>query len=747
MSLRVWLPLRGDLKNLGTDNISVTNYDSTIDVNGKIGSCYSFGTTKSYLKFDNTDFMHNFTECSVSLWLKILSWNTSYATYFQFGLGSVPWTHYIFGLLRNGTGSTLCFTISNGSSATNANCLTPALSLNTWYHLTLTYYSGHCKIYVNGIETRDYATSIVPNFSGITTGTIGIANNLSGYQTNCLINDFRIYNHALSAAEVKEISQGLVLHYKLDSYFLSSGTNLVTDVTPGGRTTKLTDGRLGVVTSGTNADTYFTINLSESIVSGTTYHLSCDASGISEGQFWNFPLGSQSNTTLPCKIYNGHNEFTFTANDIDWGTNHLFMDDANRSDWAHPATFYNFILTKDGTYKVKDSSGYENNGNINNNPTISLETIRYSSSMMFNGVNDSIVVPYNSICPENIFTINLWFKKDSLGSKNYETLFGGPGGFEMDARAGAASVLSLYMASTRSGKRNLITPLEFGKWFMITMTRDGVKERYYVNGIFQSEIDAKSMPNGIYRIGAWASDKGQNYYGLMSDFRIYCTPLSDEDILSLYQVQARIDDANNLHTYEIKETNSNLLSGKIWTNSYANHNPATSRFSNFNSNKQPQFTGNMQSAGSEYIEINPNGHIYEYDFTISVNAGNQFYIGFERYDANKTSRSNNACKYAYAGKPSTDIVKKHFNGTIDLSTDEVNQCKYIALRILNGWNGTNSGVTGVATIYDISLREIGTKQIQRLTTIGQFIEEEIKENEITRLYTNGIVETNTIIER
>jgi hypothetical protein len=30
------------------------------------------------------------------------------------------------------------------------------------------------------------------------------------------MNDFRIYDHALSTKEVEEIAKGLVLHYKLD---------------------------------------------------------------------------------------------------------------------------------------------------------------------------------------------------------------------------------------------------------------------------------------------------------------------------------------------------------------------------------------------------------------------------------------------------------------------------------------------------------------------------------------------------
>lgn len=68
---------------------------------------------------------------------------------------------------------------------------------------------------------------------------------------------------------------------------------------------------------------------------------------------------------------------------------------------------------------------------------------------------------------------------------------------------------------------------------------------------------------------------------------------------------------------------------------------------------------------------------------LSIAAGNQFYVGFERYDVDKTSRSNQACVYVYTTKPSADVVYQRFFGTVNLATDGVNPTDTIKLRVLN----------------------------------------------------------------
>ena len=218
MALQIWMPFTdGTLKQQGLKDVSPT-IGGTVDLTsvGKLGKCATIGTAAGGITLPASS-MTSFTECSIAFWIKIISWNTSYATFFQAGLGSTPWNNYIFGILRNNAGSNLCFTLTN-SSGTSSSAAYTTSNLNTgqWYHLAFTYKAGTISIYRDGVLDKTYSTTYVPNFAGITHISIGRSTNNSGYQTNCNLNDFRIYDHCLSAMEVKQLSQGLILHYPLN---------------------------------------------------------------------------------------------------------------------------------------------------------------------------------------------------------------------------------------------------------------------------------------------------------------------------------------------------------------------------------------------------------------------------------------------------------------------------------------------------------------------------------------------------
>ena len=119
------------------------------------------------------------------------------------------------------------------------------------------------------------------------------------------------------------------------------------------------------------------------------------------------------------------------------------------------------------------------------------------------------------------------------------------------------------------------------------------------------------------------------------------------------------------------------------------------------------FTGYIwPSVKESYIPIQDCTHTFEYDIIYESDAGNYFYIGIERYAADKTTGSNSSCIYQIATSNAAK-TKQRIRGSVNLNqnTSSGNKTAYVRLRILNQW--TNSSGTNVtAKIYHISLREI-----------------------------------------
>lgn len=208
MSLVVWLPLNGTLENKGISNAKVTNNNATIDNAGKIGSCYSFNGTSAYLQTSNFN-PSKWPEFSITFWCYPT------ATFNNLFLIRGSNAHR-FRIASDG----VSFRDTNNSTLRTIG-LNATIPIDTWTHLTCIYNRGKISIYINGLITVNN-TSYYRNNSTFLSDLKEIR--IARYTTTSTskyysgkLNDIRIYNHALSPAEVKEIAQGLVLHYKLDN--------------------------------------------------------------------------------------------------------------------------------------------------------------------------------------------------------------------------------------------------------------------------------------------------------------------------------------------------------------------------------------------------------------------------------------------------------------------------------------------------------------------------------------------------
>ena len=211
MSLLVHLPFIEDLRSKGLIELpSFSRNSFTSNANGKLGSCYSGYGVISLPE-----------EILGNAW-SVATWVKSTATW--------PTTNYII-FCKNISAATDCqiyFSIINGTSLNlgmNDDYMVDRCSytfeLDIWYHVAATYDGETYRLYINGAEVKS-GTSTLPMVENRLHLGIGCRSSnaagtsATGADDGKFFNDFRLYNNAISAREVKELSKGLVAHWKLD---------------------------------------------------------------------------------------------------------------------------------------------------------------------------------------------------------------------------------------------------------------------------------------------------------------------------------------------------------------------------------------------------------------------------------------------------------------------------------------------------------------------------------------------------
>ena len=556
MALQVWLPLNksGADKNQGLGDSTITNFGAVYESSGKLGGCYKC-TNSAGIRIESKPWMKMVpgNSFSVSMWIKGCSGNT-------WAIACTSWELNF---------RTSVLSVYPGGALSNGGCaIYQTFDNDTWYHIAFSYNGDTPKLslYLNGEFKQEYVTTYMRE--GITS-TITLP-----YGDTRYINDFRIYDHCLSPKEVKEISKGLVLHYPLNdiyngSYNLLNDSDTFTnwgDYEAGYTEIKINEfGRKSLII--TNKRSWCGAIHSVQIPSAGTYTISCYCKPI-----------SRTKTSIKQTLYISGNGLNDQSVEVDWNKTNQWQRLSLTRTYNQAGSFFVYLIAYGGSrtddYKVTceytmpqvtktdttvpyveksipdltvyDCSGYQNNGTISGSLSCSTNSSRYKISTVFDGISSKIIndsFPASIVSGTNSFTICGWAY--CIKGNSYNPLF---------------HIGSSYRTTTGiclHGNGDRIEGLDINgttinnthgsgysneKWVHQCIVYDGTTIKRYLNGNstpIQSITCSgfKSDNNKLCVGGFW----GVPFKGYLSDFRIYATALSEEDIKELYNTSCIIN--------------------------------------------------------------------------------------------------------------------------------------------------------------------------------------------------------------
>jgi len=251
---------------------------------GKIGSAAGFDGVDDNVDVPNNASFNSLTTFSVELWT-YYGGNNSPSVYPGLVSDGVDATTDGWSFMISGsTGRAYAFfydTNGIGRSIASAT-LSPLVPVNSWAHLVLTFVSGGSVItYMNGQKYYETTTAYTPK---VATGDLLIGRSRTGQYYQGKIDEVRIYNRALSDAEVKYHYNrgGPVAEWKMDEgggrtvYDSTDNHNNGTLILAGSATSSAwVSGKFGTALSFDGVDDY--VNCGSNTILDLTGNITIDA--------------------------------------------------------------------------------------------------------------------------------------------------------------------------------------------------------------------------------------------------------------------------------------------------------------------------------------------------------------------------------------------------------------------------------------------------------------------------------------
>jgi len=209
---------------------------------------------------------------------------------------------------------------------------------------------------------------------------------------------------------------------------------------------------------------------------------------------------------------------------------------------------------------VYDTSGYKYNG-IASGITISTDSAKYNYSTKFVTNTDTITLTavWESGVTVPQMSVSIWFKTNTLNSTAPNLWSLGENSFARIRIASATSVwYYIKVASTNVYGTYTTKILTDNVWHHVVFTFSNGVVTMYIDGAQVGTTDHSStgasltMSSTNWHLAGYMASS-ESFLGSLSDFRVYATALSADDIKALYTDAGYVDKNGNFHAYEFVE--------------------------------------------------------------------------------------------------------------------------------------------------------------------------------------------------
>ena len=581
MSLIHWWSLNGDTQDhIGGKHGTLVG-GGNVSAVGKIGKCYSsinnasnVSSSSDGVSIPNCNLVGEVgNEYSFACWFLV---HGTHGQYQSCIMSSGDWNQgncWVIGF--NNANTEICCPVDNYD--TGKIPIGYQLNNNVWYHLSTVYKDGVTTAFLNGEVVGTVSRQgIYRSYSNHS--YIGRDEGHGGFfPFNGDINDLRIYDHALSQAEVKELSKGLVIHYTFNDTLIENTTNLIPSSLQN-----------MVVNTSTNAGSAATYEVTSGLTQGVYYTLSSyitrSSSDTSTNPRLTLILVYSDGTSTQVNQYYNTEGTNFPKDDKEYYYVATAKADSSKTltrvwGWLldHSSGSGKVISYRNAQLETKDHTTpytpgsrssllYNETGltqpSTKNNIVLSTDSGVGTYSLNCQGTTE---IATSNICDiSQGTTASFWVKgnipTDSrlvFADSNSKTAFG----FFNNGQAiiTCAGYGHACVSNIKTGWKT--------DWNHIVVTRDssGTVSCYLNNNklsLSSSQEWTHTIENtlsiGCRYNGGWTS----YYTGLIDDFRFYATCLSSDDIKNLYQTKAYISDKGDIMCNEFVEKFENIINEK-----------------------------------------------------------------------------------------------------------------------------------------------------------------------------------------